>query len=131
VLWPDADGPGRRHMQRIGERFTALGIIHRVVDPWPDATDGRDAANFAGTDEELRTLLTTTPDATPSVSGVGVLLSEVTPEEVRWQWYGRLPFGKLVPERLEVQAGAPTAPAGSCTIAAPQAPPDSTSPAHS
>ena len=96
VLWPDADTPGREHMQRIAARLTALGIAHRLVDLWPDATDSRDAADFAGTDEELHTLLATTRNATPSAWAVGVLLSEIAPEEVRWQWYGRLPFGKLV-----------------------------------
>lgn len=57
VLWPDADGPGREHMRRMGERLTALGITYRTIDPWPDATDGRDPADCAGTEEELRALL--------------------------------------------------------------------------
>jgi putative DNA primase/helicase len=96
VLWTDADKPGRAHMQRISARLAALGIAHRLIDPWPDATDGRDAADFTGTDEEFAALV-----SEPRLPGnlpaqVGVLLAEVTPEAVRWQWEGRLPFGKLV-----------------------------------
>ena len=32
VLWPDADGPGRAHMQRIAERLVALGIRPRWLE---------------------------------------------------------------------------------------------------
>src|SRR5262249_48739203 len=46
VLWPDADEPGRQHMRRIGQRLHALGIVYRVLAPWPDASDGRDAADL-------------------------------------------------------------------------------------
>src|SRR5262249_7068955 len=96
VLWTDADKPGRAHMQRIAARLTTLGIGHRLIDPWPNDTDGRDAADFKGTDDELVALL-----HEPSLAGnlspqVGVLLAEVIPEAVPWQWEGRLPFGKLV-----------------------------------
>jgi hypothetical protein len=61
VPWTDADPPGRRHMQRIADRLTVLGIAHRnrTVDPWPEHSDGRDAADWTGTDEELLELLGT------------------------------------------------------------------------
>jgi hypothetical protein len=57
ILWPDADNPGRDHMRRIADRLKALGIPYRLFDPWADATDKRDAADFSGTGDELRTLL--------------------------------------------------------------------------
>src|SRR4029453_458184 len=65
VCWPDADAPGRQHICRIGERVTALGIPHRTLGPWPDATDGGDAADFTGNTEELRALI----DAARSCDG--------------------------------------------------------------
>ena len=70
VLWADADGPGRRHMQRIAARLTALGIS-RIASSirGRTLTDGRDAADCAGTDEELRTLLATTRDVDPERVG--------------------------------------------------------------
>src|SRR5262249_20146664 len=88
VLWPDADRPGRTHMHRIGERLTALGITHRLVDPWPHATHSRDAADFAGTDEELRTVLAA--GAVPWMP-----LASVQPEAVSWLWEGRIALGKV------------------------------------
>jgi hypothetical protein len=57
ILWPDADAPGRAHMRHIGSRLTALGIGHRLVDPWPDRSDGSDAADWTGAPEVLRALL--------------------------------------------------------------------------
>jgi hypothetical protein len=57
VLWPDADVPGRQHMRRIADRLTVLRIQRRILDPWPQRTNGVDAADFDGTDEELRALL--------------------------------------------------------------------------
>jgi hypothetical protein len=71
VCWPDADEPGRQHMRRIGERLTALGIAHRTIEPWPDAMDGRDGADWRGSDGELRVLITSvasTPSAPPRIS---------------------------------------------------------------
>src|SRR5262249_20346426 len=58
ILWVDADKAGRAHMKRIATRLSVLGIAARIMDPWPEATDGRDAADWSGTDEDLRTLLT-------------------------------------------------------------------------
>src|SRR5262245_20563596 len=57
VCWPDADVPGRHHMEQLAARLGALGGSVRWFDPWPDATDGQDAADFTGTTEELRALI--------------------------------------------------------------------------
>src|SRR5262249_9645716 len=69
VLWGDADVTGRLHMAAIAARLQARGMAPRLVDPWPDATDGRDAADYAGTDAELEALLVT---ATVPPTGGGV-----------------------------------------------------------
>jgi hypothetical protein len=61
VLWPDADRAGRDHMRRIAERLTALRIAQRTIDTWPAATDGRDAADWTGTDAELHAMLDERP----------------------------------------------------------------------
>jgi hypothetical protein len=115
VCWPDADPPGRQHMKQLAARLRALGATVRWFDPWPDATDGRDAANFTGSTEELRALIhTAAPDSTagPRESApppVGVLLADVAPEAVRWLWYPRLPRGKLVLLEGEPDEGKSTA----------------------
>jgi hypothetical protein len=57
VLWPDADPIGRQHMAKIAARLAAIDITHQVADPWPDRTDGSDAADFDGVDEALRAAL--------------------------------------------------------------------------
>jgi hypothetical protein len=96
VVWPDADRVGRAHMARIAARLQALDIVVHQVEPQPTATDGWDAADFAGTDEELEALLkrAAEPDATSGLAGV--LVADVVAERVRWLWPGRLPLGKLV-----------------------------------
>jgi hypothetical protein len=102
VCWPDADIPGRTHMSGLTARLRALGGTVRLLDPWPGATDGRDAANVRGSTEELRALIgtaapeNTTVPAKPAPPPVGVLIAEVEPEAVDWHWHPRLPKGKLV-----------------------------------
>ncbi len=103
VCWADSDAPGReKHMRPLAARLRALGATVRWFDPWPEATDGRDAANFTGSTEELRaSIAAAAPEgtATPEKSApppVGVLLADVVPETVRWLWYPRLPRGKVV-----------------------------------
>src|SRR5262249_51947997 len=84
VCWPDADVPGRHHMERLAAQLRALGGSVRWFDPWPDATDGQDAADFTGAAEELRALVgaaafESTAPPTPSAAVPGVLLAEVVP----------------------------------------------------
>jgi putative DNA primase/helicase len=71
VLWADNDDDGRKHMDRIAARLSALSATPKLVR-WPDAPPKGDAADFPGTDAELRELLDTaalyTPGA-PSVNG--------------------------------------------------------------
>ncbi len=59
-LWPDADAPGRAHMQRIATALRRLGHTDvRIVD-WPEAPEKGDAHDFldqGGTLEALTALL--------------------------------------------------------------------------
>src|SRR5262249_45271081 len=86
VGWAESAAPGRQHMGRLATRLRALGGTVRWFDPWPDVTEGQDAANFTGSTEELRALIQRAapdgdrgaPRAAPT--SVGVLLADVTPE---------------------------------------------------
>lgn len=108
-LWPDRDGTGRAHMERIAARLHALGAQPRIIG-WPDAPPAGDAADFVaqgGTVEDVRALLDAAEpwepgandeagDCAEPVGGlVTVRLSEVEREAVEWRWRGRLPAGKL------------------------------------
>ena len=44
-LWPDNDGPGRRHMDVIGAVLTRMGHVPGVIT-WPEAPTKGDAADF-------------------------------------------------------------------------------------
>ena len=44
VLWPDADSPGERHMERVGARLTAFGCPVRWVN-WLEAPQKGAAAD--------------------------------------------------------------------------------------
>jgi hypothetical protein len=99
VLWPDADAAGHKHMARIAARLVALGCTPRWFE-WKDAPPRGDAADFRGDTEELVQLLRVAPlwappDGRPADQPVGVLLSEVEPEQVEWLWEGRFPLAKI------------------------------------
>lgn len=68
LLWPDADEPGARHVERIAERLHALGHEDIRVVRWADAPPKGDAADFAGDADELHALL----DAAAPWSPTGV-----------------------------------------------------------
>jgi putative DNA primase/helicase len=44
VLWPDADDPGRAHMERVAEGLQGIALAVRVYD-WPEAPEKGDAAD--------------------------------------------------------------------------------------
>ncbi len=71
TLWPDADQPGREHMARIGDALARLGCKDVLIVDWPGAPDKGDAADFDGTDSELRALLD--GERTPTPDGAEVL----------------------------------------------------------
>ena len=58
VLWPDADDPGQKHMTRVAEGLKGLACEVRCVDiqRWQG---GFDAADFVGSDDELRCVVET------------------------------------------------------------------------
>ncbi|HEY7092366.1 MAG TPA: AAA family ATPase [Ktedonobacterales bacterium] len=112
ILWPDNDTAGKKHMAAIGRRLTALGIEHQQLN-WPDAPLKGDAADYfalGGTVEELEAMIRrspegvhthtkndehVSPDERLSEWEGGELLSEVTPEDIKWLWDGYVPLGKL------------------------------------
>ncbi len=104
ILWPDNDAVGAGHMRKIAARLQALGCADVSVVRWSEAPPAGDAADFAGSDEELRTLIeaaepfkasaATTP-AHGAIGAVTVRLADVAPERVAWRWSNRLPLGKL------------------------------------
>ena len=74
VLWADNDEPGQAHMTRIAARLGEIGISSRVVE-WPDAPPKGDAADFRGTDDELRAQIAAARVWTPApaIDGAGLL----------------------------------------------------------
>lgn len=108
VLWPDADLPGERHMQRLAARLAALGGRPRWLT-WPAAPPGGDAADFlasGGTAKALQALIAAAvpwapahepePEpATPPARAVLRCLADVQPEPIQWLWPGYIPLGKL------------------------------------
>lgn len=57
VLWPDNDDSGRAHMRSHGAALVRLGCQSVRWLSWPEAPAKGDAADFAGSDEELSTLI--------------------------------------------------------------------------
>lgn len=108
-LWPDNDEDGRAHMGHVAAALADLGIESRMVE-WKEAPHKGDAADLfeaGGTADDVERLLESATEihspataAVPlgqdAVSPAGlVLLSDVTPELVRWLWPGRVPLGKM------------------------------------
>jgi AAA domain len=113
LLWTDADGCGRQHMQRIAARLTTLGITQRIVDPWPALSTGKDAADCTG--EEIAAVLAamapaptfeTELQALGFVSGDAFLLEP--DQQVEWVVDGLLPAGGLSLLAAKPKAGKST-----------------------
>ncbi len=78
ILWPDNDDAGRQHMARVAGSLLAMG--HRDVRTveWPDAPDKGDAADFTGSDDELKALLAAArPYEPPPPVDLAALLDDV------------------------------------------------------
>jgi hypothetical protein len=45
-LMTDSDQPGRKYMNRVGKALAGIGCDVRYIDLYPDASDGRDLADF-------------------------------------------------------------------------------------
>ena len=77
VLWPDADGPGREHMERVGGLLGGIAALVRVFD-WPEAPEKGDAADhpavISGGEKALDRLLDDlcgAPEYAPPGTGFG------------------------------------------------------------
>lgn len=98
----DADVPGRRHAEQVAASVRRYAHRLRVIDLYPDATDGRDVADWLAEGHsvtELRELVRRAPEWRPTTdsaaTGVGLVMAAVRAEPVRWLWPGRIPAGKL------------------------------------
>lgn len=69
VLWADNDPPGQKHMELIARALRRLGGKPRWVE-WAGAPEKGDAADFAGTTEELQALIREAQPWEPSWPGV-------------------------------------------------------------
>jgi hypothetical protein len=104
VLNPDNDKAGREHMHRNGERLHGLGARPRWLE-LPGLPAKGDAADYAGTEEELAALIAAAPAWEPTgafpggrLSAAGprtVCIADIDPESVAWLWYPYLPKAKL------------------------------------
>lgn len=103
ALWPDADDPGREHMQRIAKALdgVAAEVLEYTWDEAPDKGDAADHPSVSSRDPKAVDRLLTDLEGSPRWAGerdgkgVGVLLSEVEPERVQWLWKDRIALGKL------------------------------------
>jgi hypothetical protein len=68
VLWPDADDPGRQHMERIAGRLWGLGYRNVRVVEWPSAPAKGDAADFPGDANAVQGLLSAARRYAPTPS---------------------------------------------------------------
>lgn len=99
VLWSDNDAEGRAHMRRVAKGLQVIAAEVRIFE-WEDAPPKGDAADYPGVlsrsrkaIDELLSEMAALPVWEPDP--VGVLLTDVEPEEVHWLWDRRIPLGKL------------------------------------
>ena len=78
VLWPDADEAGRGHMEGIAARLVGLGLTPRWFT-WPEAPPKGDAADFAGSTDELRTRLAAAAPLEPRLTSSDELAASGAP----------------------------------------------------
>ena len=99
ILWPDADEPGRRHMQRIAEALHRLG--HRdikLVEPPEGVKPGWDAADAVAEGRDVRAILSgarlvkLAGDGPALLSAAEVLRAADSPEP-DWVVEGLIPAG--------------------------------------
>jgi len=104
-LWPDADEPGRRHMDRIGAALLRLGHRDVRVITWQGAPASGDAADLLALEGGLDEVHALLDEARPfKAAGQGEepvplfvkSALEIVPKPVSWLWPNRLPLGKLV-----------------------------------
>jgi 5S rRNA maturation endonuclease (ribonuclease M5) len=73
VILPDADAPGRKHAQKVACALQPVAASIKVVDLYPDRSDGSDVSNWLDADshgEKLLKLLNDAPPWNPNVESV-------------------------------------------------------------
>jgi len=100
----DADQPGRKHARKVASALTGVAASVKYLE-LPDANDLTEWIENGGTREKLLELIDSGPLFTgtdaeqcgnqEATKPVGVLLSDVEPEEVQWLWKHRIPLGKI------------------------------------
>ncbi|MGH7641964.1 MAG: AAA family ATPase [Candidatus Dormibacteria bacterium] len=109
VLWPDADEPGRKHMDQVAAGLQRVGAAEVKFATWPDAPEHGDAANYVA--QHNRAELLELPTAAraegvqfPGIRPLGrpdsrvVVLSQATeirPRSVKWLYQDHIPLGAL------------------------------------
>ncbi len=96
IIFADDDEPGRKHAEQVARsisQFTRNIKIVRVPahDVGDYITEGHGA-------EDLLVAINATPTWQPETDPrrqIGIRLSDVRPETVKWLWIGRIPLGKL------------------------------------
>jgi hypothetical protein len=100
VLWPDNDGPGRAHMDRVARLLHGRAWSMAVLE-WTDAPDHGDAVDFLANHnpDELEALLDASQPWKPTssvqiVAATDLLAMEFS--ELQWAIEGILPEGAAV-----------------------------------
>ena len=115
ILWPDADGPGREAMARLGGELDRIGAAEvRVIEPEPDRPDGWDVADAIAKDgwgwEETQRYLLRAERVDQQecrrlrrvAEKVLVTAEGIDPDRIDWIWEPYLPAGAVT-----LMAGAP------------------------
>jgi hypothetical protein len=95
VLWPDHDAPGTAHMRRIAVALDGIAATVRWIE-WGSA-DGDDAADFPGSNNELREVIDAA--SAPPIRVNGTWREKQQREQETAVWEPPIPFDEQsVPE---------------------------------
>ncbi len=110
VLWPDADEPGRRHMDALAVRLAGIAASVAIIEPPAGVRSGWDAADAVAEGRDLAALVAAARPFEPSTRRpsrdletggqppetlVITRLADVAAQPVEWLWPGYLPSGML------------------------------------
>ncbi|MGC1977118.1 MAG: AAA family ATPase, partial [Candidatus Sulfotelmatobacter sp.] len=98
VVIADADEPGRKHAQEVAASLAGKVESLKVLE-LPGSKDLSGWVERGGKRDSLIELIGGAPEWKPrpsaSVSVITRAFSDITPEQLRWLWPGRIPLGKL------------------------------------
>ncbi|MGA2233549.1 MAG: AAA family ATPase, partial [Tepidisphaeraceae bacterium] len=108
IIWilADSDTPGRTYAQAVAGKLLALGCKVKIIDLFPDRTDGSDIVEFdaqvAGDPRATKSAIEAVAADTPWLDSLNVIggplltcLADVEPRAVTWLWSGRIPSGRI------------------------------------